>query len=155
MVDQKPVCSGCCWSCHASFSVVGCAASTTIQFLTYGLTLEHWQRMADRFMASNPDIEVELGVYTYGEYNEKLVTQIAGGTGPGLDTSLGSVQVEVHRTGWLRDITSQWEKSSVIKQARFYSLRWMQPDTKVASTAFASTTTSQILYVNVDHGQIA
>ncbi|NLN18008.1 MAG: sugar ABC transporter substrate-binding protein [Firmicutes bacterium] len=133
------------------FSVVGCAASTTIQFLTYGLTLEHWQRMADRFMASNPDIEVELGVYTYGEYNEKLVTQIAGGLAPDLIQVWAQYKLKYIELGWLRDITSQWEKSSVIKQARFYSFALDAARHKGRFYGVPFDYNSQIWYVNVDH----
>ena len=53
------------------------------------------KRLAQEFMAANPDVEVEVQVYPLAEYLNKVLVALAGGAGP--DT----MQVRSNWVPWL------------------------------------------------------
>jgi ABC-type glycerol-3-phosphate transport system substrate-binding protein len=95
---------------------LSCSASqTTIQLATYsmgGLKAEDWQNMLRPFMKANPDITVEVQIYTFGEYNEKIMTLIAAGVAPDLMQTWAQYKPKYIELGLLRDITSEWERAN-------------------------------------------
>lgn len=135
----------------ALFAVVCHASLTTIQLVTYGLTMEHWQGMTGRFMEANPDIKVEVRIFPGGEYNEKILTLIAAGTSPDLMQTWAQYKPKFIELGLLRDITSQWEKSSVIKRARLYPFALEAAKSKGRLYGVPFDYNSQIWYVNTDY----
>lgn len=134
---------------------VNCSASqTTIQLATYsmgGLKAEDWQNMLRPFMKANPDITVEVQIYTFGEYNEKIMTLIAAGVAPDLMQTWAQYKPKYIELGLLRDITPEWEKSSVIKRTRLYPfvLEAAKSGRRLYGVPFDFN--SQIWYVNMDH----
>lgn len=104
-----------------SFSVV--AADTKLVFATYasGLgTPEIWGNLIAQFTAANPDIEVEVQVYPFGDYVDKIVTMIAGGTPPDVFQTWAQYKPRWIEMGLLRDVTDEWERSTVLRDSEFY-----------------------------------
>jgi multiple sugar transport system substrate-binding protein len=130
------------------------AAPTTIQLATYGmggLQAEDWQNMLLPFMEANPDIQVEVQIYGFGEYNEKLMTQIAAGVAPDLMQTWAQYKPKFVEMGLLRDITPEWEKSSVAKKARLYPFVLEAPKSGGRLYGVPFDFNSMLWFANVDY----
>jgi ABC-type glycerol-3-phosphate transport system substrate-binding protein len=88
--------------------------------VSYGGPLEiaGWQNIAQSFMEANPDIKVDVQIDAYEVYIEKVLTQIAAGVHPDLMQTWAQYKGRFVGMGLLRDVTQQWNSSSVIKKAR-------------------------------------
>src|SRR5690554_4996561 len=94
------------------------ASQTRIHLVTYtmgGLTIDHWRSMVGKFMEANPDIHCEVQIFSGGEYNDKILTMIAADNAPDLMQTWAQYKPKFVQMGLLRDITSQWEQSSVVR----------------------------------------
>jgi raffinose/stachyose/melibiose transport system substrate-binding protein len=76
-----------------------------------------WQKMADEFMKSNPNVKIRITVLANDPYKQKIATVMQSGNPPDLFRSWGGgVMNEYAQAGLLKDITkdivgTDWEKT--------------------------------------------
>lgn len=129
-------------------------AQTTVQLATYamgGLQAEDWWNMLLPFMEANPDINVGVQIYTFGEYNEKLMVQIAGGLSPDLMQVWAQYKPKYVEMGLLRDITPEWETSRVARSARLYSFVTDAPKSQGRMYGVPFDFNSMVWFVNLEY----
>lgn len=104
----------------AATAVAAASAQTVIQLATYGSTVDNWQAIADAFNAGHPGIKVEVQVYPFNAYIDKITTMVASGSPPDLFQTWAQYKPKWVEAGMLRDLTPLWEKSAILKNARIY-----------------------------------
>ena len=84
--------------CLSSIAV----AKTPVRLATYGQadTLAVFKEIAEWFNRSNPDYELDVEVYAYGEYPTKITIMLASGIYPRCLFDLGSVPTQLGRAGY-------------------------------------------------------
>lgn len=107
----------------AAASHVGMAARVQITFATYLSslgTVENWSKLVKAYTDTNPDIDVDVQVYPFDDYVNKIVTMTAGGIAPDVFQTWAQYKAKWVEEGLVRDLTNQWEKSANLKKARIY-----------------------------------
>ncbi|MGI6083102.1 MAG: ABC transporter substrate-binding protein [Limnochordia bacterium] len=130
------------------------ASQTRIHLVTYtmgGLTIDHWRSMVGKFMEANPDIHCEVQIFSGGEYNDKILTMIAADNAPDLMQTWAQYKPKFVQMGLLRDITSQWEQSSVVRRARLYPFVVEAAKSGGRLYGVPFDYNSHIWYINMDH----
>ncbi|NLN18891.1 MAG: sugar ABC transporter substrate-binding protein [Firmicutes bacterium] len=130
------------------------SAKTTVQLATYamgGLQAEDWWNMLWPFMEANPDIDVAVQIYSFGEYNEKLMVQIAAGVPPDLMQVWAQYKPKYVEMGILRDITAEWESSRVARSARLYPFVIDAPKSEGRMYGVPFDFNSMVWFVNLEY----
>ena len=130
------------------------SAKTTVQLATYamgGLQAEDWWNMLWPFMEATPDIDVAVQIYSFGEYNEKLMVQIAAGVPPDLMQVWAQYKPKYVEMGILRDITAEWESSRVARSARLYPFVIDAPKSEGRMYGVPFDFNSMVWFVNLEY----
>lgn len=101
----------------------GAQAKTKLVFATYASgagTPAIWSSLIEQFTAANPDIEVDVQVYTFAEYVDKIVLMAAGGTAPDVFQTWAQNKPQWVSMGLIKDVTHEWENSAVLQNTQFY-----------------------------------
>lgn len=94
--------------------------TTTLQLVMYGSNAEAWQGIADAFHEANPDILVEVQLFPYGEYPEKILVMFASGNPPDLFQTWAQYKSQWVHLGLLDDVTDRWKQSNVLQETEIY-----------------------------------
>lgn len=97
-----------------------CAQPTTIQLVTYGNLPNDWLAMADAFNQSQDEVFVEVQVFPFEEYIDKILLMIASGNPPDVFQVWAQYKPQWVELGILADVTDRWENSSVIAESDIY-----------------------------------
>ncbi len=103
------------------------AAQTTLQLATYTVAYNNgWPKVIEEFNVVYPDIKIEVQQYPNGvnfsTYGDKVLTMVAGGAAPDIVQTLALQRPDWINMNIVRDITSLWEKSEILKTVRFYPI---------------------------------
>lgn len=96
------------------------AQPTTIQLVTYGSLPNEWLAMADAFNRSQDEVIVEVQVYPFEEYIDKVLLMIASGNPPDVFQVWAQYKPQWVEMGLLEDVTDRWQSSSVMAQEAIY-----------------------------------
>jgi ABC-type glycerol-3-phosphate transport system substrate-binding protein len=98
------------------------SAKTPIRMVTYGEadTLAIFRQIAEVFNQSNPDYDLQVEVYPYGEYPTKITIMLASGVYPDLFLTWAQYKPSWAEQGLLLDIEPLWQKSQIAQRARLY-----------------------------------
>ena len=104
--------------CLSSIAV----AKTPVRLATYGQadTLAVFKEIAEWFNRSNPDYELDVEVYAYGEYPTKITIMLASGIYPDVFLTWAQYLPSWAEQGMLLNIEPYWQKSRVAQRARLY-----------------------------------
>lgn len=93
------------------FAVVAAAHSKTLHVWVWSHPQDQFETILDWYKADNPGFDYELSVISgsQGEFTEKLMLAIAGGSAPDLTWLEGSTVVELAAQGLLTDVTRALE----------------------------------------------
>jgi multiple sugar transport system substrate-binding protein len=84
---------------------------------TQGPRAEYMQRMADRFMAANPEVKITIETFSWPEFNTKWSTGLAAGQVPDISSALPNQVVEMISVDALAPVD---DVVDAIGRSRFY-----------------------------------
>ncbi|HET7558394.1 MAG TPA: extracellular solute-binding protein [Limnochordia bacterium] len=99
------------------------SAQTTITLATYGSAnaeLKAWQQIGAAFTQSHPDVKVDVQVFAFGDYVDKIVAMSAAGAPPDIFQTWAQYKPNWADNGLIADISNLWKTSSVIADANIY-----------------------------------
>ncbi len=96
------------------------AQPTTIVLATYGSLPNEWLAMADVFNRSQDEVFLEVQVYPFEEYIDKILLMIASGNPPDVFQEWAQYKPQWVELGILEDVTGRWESSAVIAETDIY-----------------------------------
>ena len=128
------------------------------------ITLTYWtheyeprnaldERYIAEFMEANPDIEVRYETFPFEDYETKLLTALAGGTGPDLFNISTSRMIALVRSGAVVPVDAQAMGYDSIAALQAEYIEGALDGFTFGGTLYAIPTeiNNQALYVNVDH----
>lgn len=92
----------------------------TLTLVTNGSELDEWQAVADAFHAAHPDIRIEIQLYPFAEYVDKIMVMFASGHPPDIFQTWAQYKPQWVRLGIVEDVTERWNSSPVIADALIY-----------------------------------
>lgn len=100
--------------------VVAIGERVTIQLATYGSLADEWLDLAGAFNSTSTDIQLEVQVYPFAEYVDKILIMVASGTPPDIFQTWAQYKPQWVGKGMLEDLTDRWNSSPVIQDAEIY-----------------------------------
>lgn len=104
----------------AAFVPGASAERVTIQLASYGSLADEWVKLAEAFNQAHDDVYMEVQVYAFEEYVDKIVLMVASGTPPDLFQTWAQYKPQWVELGMLEDLTDRWNASPVIQNSDIY-----------------------------------
>lgn len=96
------------------------AQQVTVQLATYGSMPHEWLAVADAFNRSQNAIRLEVQVFPFDEYIDKILLLTASGNPPDIFQVWAQYKPQWVELGILTDVTDRWAQSSVIAESHIY-----------------------------------
>lgn len=124
-----------------------------VRFASYtnaGAPVENLRAIVNAFNEQNPDIVVELEVYTQNEYIDKMVTMMLAGSMPDVFQTWAQYKRAWVQQGSILDLTDRWNQSALIRESEIYPfvLESSMVDGRIYGVPYDFN--SQVVYINRD-----